>query len=159
VGSFSVRDSIVDAAGGTALTAPATAIDRSTLLGGASLRSFRASDCIFTAPVLVERRQSGCVRYSYVPLESRVPRRFRCRPRDAAEADRLFPEFTSVRYGDPGYGQLAADAPDAIARGGDAEAEMGAFAFVQAPYRLANLRARLDEYLRFGFEAGTFFAT
>jgi hypothetical protein len=158
-GSVSVRDSILDADGAVALAGPATAIDRSTLIGGASLRSVNASDCIFTAPVIVERRQTGCVRYSYVPLESRVPRRFRCRPVDAAEADRLFPEFTSVRYGDPGYGQLAADTPAAIARGGDAEGEMGAFAFVQAPYRLANLRTRLDEYLRFGLEAGTFFAT
>ena len=33
---------------------------------------------------------------------------------------------------------------------------MGAWHFVQAPLRLRNLRVALDEYLRFGLEAGVF---
>jgi hypothetical protein len=33
---------------------------------------------------------------------------------------------------------------------------MGAWHFVQAPLRLRSLRLALEEYLRFGLEAGTF---
>jgi hypothetical protein len=40
--------------------------------------------------------------------------------------------------------------------GADDEGEMGAWHFVQAPLRLRNLRVALDEYLRFGLEAGVF---
>lgn len=155
----SVRDSIVDGGGGPALSAPVVAIERSTVLGASAVRSVQATDSIFTGALDAERRQTGCVRYSYLPLASRAPRRFRCRPKTAAEEARVVPAFASTDYGDPGYAQLAADCPEEIARGADDEGEMGAFNFVQAPHRMANLRARLDEYLRFGLEAGTFFVT
>ena len=56
------------------------------------------------APVWVERKQEGCVRFSFVPAGSLVPKRFRCVP-DDAHPDAL-PHFTSLRYGDPGYAQL-----------------------------------------------------
>jgi hypothetical protein len=36
---------------------------------------------------------------------------------------------------------------------------MGAFNFLQQGHRLKNLRSSLDEYLRFGLEAGVFFVT
>ena len=36
---------------------------------------------------------------------------------------------------------------------------MGAFCMLQQPQRLANLQIALDEYLRFGLEAGIFFVT
>jgi hypothetical protein len=36
---------------------------------------------------------------------------------------------------------------------------VGAFNFLQQRQRLANLTSRLDEYLRFGLEAGVFFVT
>jgi hypothetical protein len=38
--------------------------------------------------------------------------------------------------------------------GADDEGEMGAWHFLQAPQRLRNLQLALDEYLRFGLEAG-----
>ena len=156
---LSVRDSIVDGRGGGALAGPAVAVERSTVLGETDVRSLQASDTIFVGDVVVERRQSGCVRYSYLPLASRAPRRYRCHPAGDAEAVRVVPVFTSVTYGDPGYCQLAPDCPEEIARGADDEGEMGAFNLVQAAHRLTNLRAHLDEYLRFGLEAGTFFVT
>ena len=58
----------------------------------------------WTAPVIAERRQEGCMRFCFVPPGSLTPRRFRCVP-DDAHPDAL-PHFTSLRYGDPGYGQL-----------------------------------------------------
>ena len=36
---------------------------------------------------------------------------------------------------------------------------MGAYHRLYAPQREANLRTRLDEYLRFGLEAGILYAT
>jgi hypothetical protein len=36
---------------------------------------------------------------------------------------------------------------------------MGAFHALYQPQRESNLRIRLDEYLRFGLEAGLFFET
>jgi len=68
------------------------------------------------------------------------------------------PQFSSLRYGDPAYGQLSRRCAAEILHGADGESEMGAFHDVHAPQREANLRARLDEYLRFGLEAGVLYA-
>ena len=111
------------------------------------------------APVLVERRQEGCVRFSWLPAESKVPRRYRCRPANGDDPLRMRPSFTSLRYGDSGYGQLGRRCPDEIRTGADDESEMGGFHFLYGPQREANLRIRLDEYLRFGLEAGIFYVS
>jgi hypothetical protein len=188
-----VTDCILDGAGGSpgvVLQAGDTeaVIERSTVLGGARVQVLHASDCIFDGPVYARRRQTGCVRFSYAPLESELPRRYRCQPdtevagRIAAareEAARttsaagppselairrevaavLVPQFTSRDYGDPGYGQLARRCPAAIRTGAESGAEMGAFSFLEQPQREANLRGVLDEYLRLGLEAGLFYVT
>lgn len=107
----------------------------------------------------VERTQEGCVRYSFVPPGARVPRRFECLPTDAADAARVTPQFTSLRFGDPGYAQLSLRTPLGIRAGADDEAEMGAFHDLYQPQREANVRVRLDEYLRFSLEAGIFYAS
>ena len=67
------------------------------------------------------------------------------------------PAFTSRDYGRSAYGQLALACPSEIATGAEGGGEMGAFNFLQAPQREANLRASLDDYLRTGIEAGLFF--
>ena len=67
------------------------------------------------------------MRFSFVPIGSRTPRRFSCRPANSAEATRVRPQFTSIRYGDPGYGQLGRRVAPEILKGADDEAEMGAF--------------------------------
>ena len=69
------------------------------------------------------------------------------------------PVFTSLRYGDAGYCQLSLHCAIEIRQGADDEAEMGAFHNLYQPQREANLRVRLDEYLRFGLEAGIFYAS
>ncbi|HEY9639430.1 MAG TPA: hypothetical protein V6C57_03045, partial [Coleofasciculaceae cyanobacterium] len=70
---------------------------------------------------------------------------------------RLQPRFTSEQYGDPGYAQLSQDCSVEIRTGAEDESEMGAFSFLKQPQREANLRASLDEHLRFGLEAGIFY--
>lgn len=116
-----------------------------------------ASNSIFVGPVTVVRRQEGCMRFSFVPSGSITPRRYRCIP-DADHPDAL-PHFTSLRYGDPAYGQLRRVTDLAIRTGADDGGEMGALHALFQPQREINLRTRLDEYLRFGLRAGFFYAS
>jgi hypothetical protein len=137
------------------------------------------------APVWSARRQEGCVRFSFVPPGSITPRRFRCQPDlevatqiEALEKARsakltpaqsaairqqvrawLVPGFVSQQYGTPAYGQLLQAAPVQIRRGAHDESEMGGFHLLYQPQRETNLRVRLEEYLRFGLEAGFFYAS
>lgn len=111
------------------------------------------------APVRAERRQEGCVRFSYVPPGSRVPRRSHCQPATPADAARVRPMLDSIRLGDPEYARLSLKCADEIRRGADDGSEMGAFCELTQPPREDHLRARLQEYLRFGLEAGIVYAT
>lgn len=164
--TLAAADSILDGLGGKALDAVGTAtLERVTVFGSSKLRVLElGSDCIFDGAINVERTQQGCCRFSFVPAGSRVPRSYRCQPDlavttagDPNVADRVEPTFTSERYGEPGYAQLAHDCAPEITGGAGDESEMGAFQFLHQPQREANLRTSLDEYLRFGFEAGLFF--
>jgi hypothetical protein len=110
-------------------------------------------------PLQADRRQAGCVRFSFVPPGSRTPRRYHCQPESDADAARVRPQLTSLRYGDAGYGQLSARCAAEIRTGADDESEIGAFHDLFGPQRETNLRVRLDEYLRFGLEAGIFYAS
>ena len=175
-----LRECIVDATdpelvayrapGGDELIAGgAMTLESCTVIGKVHTRQLTmASDCLFvaqlastgetwTAPLWVERRQKGCVRFSYVPWGSRTPRRYHCQPQAGDLQTRS--HFTSLRYGDPGYCQLRLATPDTIRRGAHNESEMGVLNGLYQPQREINLKVRLDEYLRFGLEAGIFYAS
>lgn len=164
-----IGDSIVDATASTSVAYSSDngadpggllEIKNSTVIGAVHARVLKlASNTIFLAPVRAERKQEGCVRFSFLPLSSRVPRRFRCQPEDEAGELRVTPRFTSLRYGLPAYGQLSSRAAPEIRRGADDEGEMGAFHHLHAPQRETNVKVRLDEYLRVGLEAGIFYET
>lgn len=110
---------------------------------------------LWTSPVFADQLQQGCVRFSYVPPGSRLPRCFNCYP-VANQAST--PSFTSLRFGDPGYCQLT-DRSGLILTGADDQSEVGVFHDVYQPQRLSNLNTMIVDYLRFGLEAGVFFAT
>ena len=74
-------------------------------------------------------------------------------------ARRLVPSFTALSASHPAYAQLRRSAPEEIRRGASDEGEMGAWHLLFQPQREANLRIRLEEYLRFGLEAGLCFET
>ncbi len=112
-----------------------------------------------TEPVISEQVQDGCVRFSYLPFDSKVPRRYHCQPAKAADSSRVRPLFTSLQYGDPGYGQLSTRCASEIRQGAEDEAEMGAWHDLYQPQREINLRLRLTEYLRCSLEAGIFYAS
>lgn len=170
------------AADGAGTPGPDATLERCTVLGSVHVRILQlASEVLFTGPVIAERLQTGCVRFSYVPDGSSTPRRFRCQPdlalRQRADelgleslddlpavertriVRRLVPGFTSTHYGDPGYAQLYRARTEEICTGAEDGSEMGAWSFLKQPQRAANLRASLDEYLRFGLEAGLIFVT
>lgn len=149
----------------TAAGSPLTVVN-STIIGKVHTEQMTlASDSIFyaelapldqwSAPVLADQLQQGCVRFCYVPSGSRVPRAFHCYPVSGQVST---PAFTSLRFGDPGYCQLT-DRSGLILNGADDQSEIGVFHDIFAPQRLANLNVMLSDYLRFGMEAGVFFAT
>ncbi|WP_404299725.1 hypothetical protein [Alicycliphilus denitrificans] len=195
VTSVSVADSIIGLLDDGAPPAPAlhasqAALDlqRASFFGSVHGLTLAASDCIFDAPVTAERRQTGCVRFCYVPPASAVPRRYRCQPqleidtriaalRTAAlaaglpaptgaqeaalraEAEAtLRPLFSARRYGDPALGQLDERCAVQIRTGAESGAEMGAYEQLRQPQREANLRDALAEYLRLGLSAGLHYA-
>jgi hypothetical protein len=174
-----ITDSIVDAGsesagaysglGGDDAGAPLT-VEDTTIIGTVhtSVMELASNTIFFAAPdpaappvpaVRASRLQEGCVRFSYVPPGARLPRLYNCQPASPAIAARVRPSFTSLRFGDPGYAQLAVDCPVEIRGGADDGAEMGAFHDLFQPQRESNLRTGLDEYLRFGLETGIFFAS
>jgi hypothetical protein len=161
VRALQIADSIVDGNGGSAITASGsrTAIESATIFGSSSFSQLDAINTIFAGTVNVTRRQLGCVRFSYLPLNSLAPRRYHCQPGDPAAAGRITPQFTSTHYGTPVYAQVAVSCPVEIATGAEDEGEMGAFHFLQQAQRKRNLQASLDEHLRFGLEAGVLFVT
>jgi hypothetical protein len=134
---------------------------RSTVFGQMQVHSVElAENSIFMGKLYAVRRGIGCVRFCYVTPGSRTPRRFRCQPDlvGAAEQDRVRPEFTSVRYGTPGYCQLALSCAIEIRQGADDGSEMGVFHDLFQPQREAMLRARLNEFTPAGMESGIIFA-
>ena len=169
--TLNIRDSIIDSTATTlehawpAIMAPfgggkygpPTTLERTTIIGTVFVKELvMASNVIFTNKVEPYIRQSGCVRYSYLPEESsRILRCYRCQP--TPDATQVYPGFTSLRYGNPGYCQLSRDCAAEIRQGADDKAEMGVFHDLYQPQRETNLRVRLDEYLRFGLEAGIFY--
>jgi len=165
--SAQVTDCVIDAGAQDAIAyaAPdgadpdpggALALESCTVIGALRCESLQASNAILLGGATVVRRQEGCVRFSFLALDSAAPRRFRCQPTPGAGGNN-FPRFTSLRYGVPGYCQLTLRTPGAIRRGAEDESEMGAFRFLYQPQRESDLVTRLDEYLRVGLEAGIFY--
>ncbi|MFM0336835.1 hypothetical protein [Paraburkholderia fungorum] len=176
--NVSLTDSIVDACArnSVAYAAPAgpgtgaggaLTMTGCTVIGKihATLLSL-VSDCIvlaapadndtWPAPLWADRKQEGCVRFSYVPGGAVIPRHYEC---IEAAPGVPGPLFDSLRYGDPGYGKLLASTDAALRRGASDGGEMGVFHFVQASARETNLRIRLEEYMPVGLEYGVFYQT
>jgi hypothetical protein len=178
---LTIDDSIVDGHGASAIageggvrSGPVTRLARTTLLGSVFVRELHATDSIFIGPVVSRRTQTGCVRYSFVPLVGnggttpRTPRRYRCQP-DLALADArellertlsdterrtvqlsVTPQFAGLDPFALAYTTLLPDAPQEILRGASDGLEMGAWYFRQNPRRIDNLHRRLIDYLPVG---------
>lgn len=171
IAALDVAESLVVRPAGVAVDAAGTplTLNGCTVFGAVQAMELTADGTIVTGDAQIERRQTGCVRFSWTGPGSRTPRRFHCQPdlalRQAPAAQaatlvaRLVPAFTSLELTHPAFAQLSRDCPLEIRAGAEDGAEMGAFRFLRQPQREANLRAGLDEYLRLGLEAGLIFVT
>jgi hypothetical protein len=173
--TFTASDSILDATNPTAIAYAAPDSSTEGPSGGAltlvgctvfgkvhSTLFTLISDCIFCAgrssladpwpaALIADRKQAGCVRFSYLPPGAITPRRFQC----IEEApDKPQPVFFAERYGAPGYAKLLASTSDLIRRGADDGGEMGVFHYLLNPLRETDLRIRMQEYLPVGMEFG-----
>jgi hypothetical protein len=101
--------------------------------------------------LIADRKQEGCVRFSFLPARAKTPRRYECVEQTIAGPQ---PIFFALRYGRPGYMKLLTSTPDVVRRGAEDGGEMGAFHFVLAPLRETDLRVRMTEYLPVGLEFG-----
>jgi hypothetical protein len=151
-----------------AVAGPPVRMERCTVLGAVFARelTLMSESIVAAGPLIVERRQTGCVRFSSYEREgSSPPRRYRCQPDlvreaapDPATADRetlrVRPSFTTTHYGRPAYLQLSRACAREIEQGAEDRAEMGVFHLLLQPYRETNLGVRLEEYLPFGLEPG-----
>jgi hypothetical protein len=190
--SFQISDSILDGIQphADAIATPdhkiaevTLTIRRCTVLGRVHVDGVTlAEDSIFVGQVQVARRQLGCMRFCYVPVESRTPKRYHCQPDLAihalrlqiepehldpaevtslvrAEQLRVEPAFLSSRYGSPNYCRLSDGCADEIKTGADDRSELGVFHDLFQPQRLANLRTRIEEFTPAGEDVGIIFAT
>jgi hypothetical protein len=193
--SVALHDSAIDALADTGVALAAAddgkvaagtlQLVRTTVIGTIRVRALElAEHAVVTGQVVSEQQQQGCVRFSYLPPDSRVPRRYRCQPewavqqaRDAAQQldpfiasnaltqlemrirSSLRPVFTTTRFGQPAYLQLHTSCPVEIRKGAENGSEMGAFHSLGQTQCEANVRTCLEEYLRFGLESGIFYVT
>jgi hypothetical protein len=152
-----INDSIVDATADhrAAITAPddgrpawaELVLRRCTVFGEVLVHLAElVEDCLLTGCLHTGRPADGCVRFSAVQPSGGWPPVAR-------------PVFTSRRYGHPGYAQLGATCPAAIAAGAQDGAELGVFHDLFQPQRMANLAARLAEYVPMGVDAAVIPAT
>jgi hypothetical protein len=142
-------------------------IKRSTVLGQTRVHAIAlAENSIFTGVVRVARRQQGCMRFCYLPFDSRTPSRYQCQPNAeereisesfSGERRRVKPEFVSTRYGAPGYCQLADTCPREIKRGAEDRSELGVFHDLFEPQRLDMLVAAAADFAPVGTQSRVIF--
>ncbi|MGO9161192.1 MAG: hypothetical protein ACLP7J_10825 [Streptosporangiaceae bacterium] len=158
-------------------------LQRVTVLGDVDVREVDVvADSLVVGRLDADRRQVGQVRFSYVPEDSRTPRRTSCQPDDVlaevddavargtvpaserdtlrrSEAARVTPRFDSARFGTPAYGRLITAAPPELARGAHDEGELGAYHFLWLAYRDSQLQSGLPAYPPIGTDIDALFAT
>jgi hypothetical protein len=185
---ITIRDSIVDAGrgGGHALggtdNRPAYAtlrLERSTILGEITVfQTSIAQDSIITGQFYSRRRQTGEIRFCYLPPTSHVPCRTGCQPDGVVaavqdrpnssqdvefatetEMARVRPRFDSVRFGSAGLARLAADTAPEITHGAEDDGELGAYHNLWLTRRMEDMQARLAEFTPIGVDLDIVFAT
>ncbi|MFN8078358.1 MAG: phage tail protein [Kineosporiaceae bacterium] len=157
--SLQLVDSTVDAgspapaAVAVSGAALALSVQGSTVLGRVLARTLEGSNAILDGRVVIENRQVGCLRYSFAPRASRVPRRYRCSPTPTA-GPLTRPGYVSIDRGSPSYLALDPGCPAEIAEGGEGGAEMGVHHHLGRPVRVRAVARLVDAYLPVGLELG-----
>jgi hypothetical protein len=168
--ALSICDTIVDGLGGAAITCKPGAraatgttpggtavagldIQRTTVHGTTEADIITAQDSIFTGPLTARQPHRGLIGYSYYPAGSTAPPLIAGPLTGTADGWPQAaepPQFTSTDFGSPAYMQLAYTCPPEIASGARLGGEMGAYNYLQQPFRAARLLTALDEMLPAG---------
>jgi hypothetical protein len=99
---LSIKDSIIDGLDDIAIKGPSVTIEESTILGNVSVKAVKlGSNSIFTGEVIAERKQEGCMRFSFFPRNSKVPRQYHCQPETAIQ-NAVKKEVNAALAKDPG---------------------------------------------------------
>jgi hypothetical protein len=158
-----IEDTIVDAGLGfgappagrlaiAAATDPVTAwgapldFDGVTCFGGVRVAAAGGLGGIFTQRFAVLDNQHGCIKWSAFSGDAdRLPPNHFC---VSAIAARIV--FTSSRFNDAGYAQLARETDRRVRELGPDDDAMGAFGFLLDAHKWTNLHVRLREFMPVG---------
>lgn len=153
---------------------------RTTIFGTVQTQEVeRIENSILIHRAWVENCQVGCIRFSYLPPDSRTPALFHSQPSLAierlaeqavsddtddavtpeSEALRVKPRFLNTTYGQPDYARLADTNAAEILQGADDEGEMGVYHNEFFSQRAAHLRTRVEEFIPAGNDIQVFFET
>jgi hypothetical protein len=174
--SVRVCNSIIDAGSPCAVAYAATDmnaggadlhIEESTVIGKVHVHALTlASNTIFygrltrrdawPGALWCDNRQSGCVRFCWLPTPAIAPQTYECLPDTAGDAAALMPKFITLEFGRPSYAMLSGDVPVCVMNGADDGSEIGAYHLTQEWQAIRNVQIRLGEYLPFALEAGIF---
>jgi hypothetical protein len=148
-------------------------VQGSTIIGKVHTRTITlASNTIFysslgkrdpwPAAVWSSRRQTGCVRFCWLPFNSITPQRYQCLPQDASSPGSfvpgaaITPDFVATTYGDPSYALLGGSVPMAVWQGSDSGSQIGVYSGIQETEAVRNVQLRAPEYLPVCLESGIF---
>lgn len=152
-GRIVIRDSIVRSlVPGTAAIETRVAeltLERVTVFGHVSVNRLDATEALIQGTVRVLDNQHGCFRFSTAndTPDKRMPRHYES-PLFAPQIPNHF--FTSRRFGDPGFAQLSATAPNTVVRGAENRSEMGVFNSLLNPFKRDDLETKVFEFMPFG---------
>ena len=177
---MTAKECLFENAAAIALQLPGSRVelDECTVLGRIRANILYASNCILTEQLQIERRQEGCLRYSYHVPGGSPPKTYQCLPQVAFDdegelptlaelrrkATALRPRFTSESFAidgffQNGFGQLTQHCPTEIIGAAENRSEPGTFNFLLRKQREDNLRNALEDYLPVGLDAGFFYVT
>ena len=152
-----------------------TEISRSTIMGRARSRTIEAENSLFLGVLDVARKQKGCVRFCYAPIQSDVPRRYKCAPDTALEnaaknvghalskqermaiINQALPVFVNRKFSLSSFAQLGLGCSKDILQGAEDGMEMGVGYQLRHPACMANLADAMEEFLPFGLLADPIF--
>ena len=144
---------------------PTLHIEDSTMIGRVWAQAIQlASNTIFwakmgcldpwAAPVIANRRHTGCVRFSWLPATAITPQQYLCLTSPTTSGQVIEPTFITLRFGHPGYCLLSGDVPMAIWKGADNGSQMGVYYQMQETEAVTNIQIRSAKYLPANLQSG-----
>jgi hypothetical protein len=128
-------------------------LTRTSVLGAVNARHIAASETILRGTAVAEDRQAACVRFSAYEDGSQLHQ-----PYESVTLRENAPVFSSERFAQPDYAQLAAlcdrevitPSGGSVFSGAQNGSEMGAFSIEKNALKERGLRLKLEEYMPIG---------